>query len=280
MAYRWFIGYEIGEDIPHFSTFGKNYTRRFKGTDIFERIFTHILNEAVKHGFVNESAVFIDGTHIKASANKRKSAKKMVPVQAKKYQKELDKEIEEDWQKHGKKPLKKKEEPEEKQISESKTDPDCGMFHKGEHERQFAYVANTACDRHNFVLDFVIGAGNIHDSIMFHDLYARLIAKFPKIQAVAVDAGYKTPAIAKQIIDSQRIPCMPYKAPMTKDGFFKKYEYVYDEHFDCVICPNNKILPYSTANRDGYREFKATPMTASLAPSAEAAHTAKTTKRP
>ena len=74
-AYRWFIGYDIGEEIPHFSTFGKNYTRRFKNTNIFENIFTHILNEAVKYGFVDEKAVFIDGTHIKASANKRKSAK-------------------------------------------------------------------------------------------------------------------------------------------------------------------------------------------------------------
>ena len=42
MAYRWFIGYDIGEKIPHFSTVGKNYTRRFGGTDVFERIFTHI----------------------------------------------------------------------------------------------------------------------------------------------------------------------------------------------------------------------------------------------
>ena len=33
-AYRWFIGYDIGETIPHFSTFGKNYTRRFKDTNL------------------------------------------------------------------------------------------------------------------------------------------------------------------------------------------------------------------------------------------------------
>lgn len=25
---------------------------------------------------------------------------------------------------------------------------------------------------------------------------------------------------------------------------------------DCYICPNNKILKYSTTNRDGYREYK------------------------
>ena len=136
-AYRWFIGYDIGEDIPHFSTFGKNYSRRFKDTDIFERIFTHILNEAINCGFVDEKAVFVDGTHIKASANKRKSARKSVPVQAKKYQKQLDEEVEADRQHHHKKPLKKNEQTEEKEIAQSTTDPECGMFHKGEHEKQF-----------------------------------------------------------------------------------------------------------------------------------------------
>ena len=49
---------------------------------------------------------------------------------------------------------------------------------------------------------------------------------------------------------------MPYKRPMTKDGFFKKYEYVYDEYYDCYICPNEQILKYSTTNREGYKEYK------------------------
>ena len=38
---------------------------------------------------------------------------------------------------------------------------------------------------------------------------------------------------------------------MTKDGIFKKYEYVYDEYYDCYICPNNQVLTYRTTNRDG-----------------------------
>ena len=29
VAYRWFIGYSLTESVPHFSTFGKNYVRRF-----------------------------------------------------------------------------------------------------------------------------------------------------------------------------------------------------------------------------------------------------------
>lgn len=40
---------------------------------------------------------------------------------------------------------------------------------------------------------------------------------------------------------------------------FRKYEYVYDEYFDCYVCPNNQILKYTTTNRDGYREYKSDP---------------------
>lgn len=268
MAYRWFIGYDIGEPIPHFSTFGKNYSRRFKDSDVFQRIFEQILQEAVNCGFIDASAVFIDGTHIKASANKRKATEAVIEKQAKNYQKQLEEEIAKDRADHGKKPLKSKDHdddeptppaPETKTIKQSKTDPESGVFHKGEHEKCFAYVANTACDRHNFVLDFELGAGNIHDSVMFDGLYKKVLSKFSEVNVIALDSGYKTPWIMKQIIDTQRIPAVPYKRPMTKDGFFKKYEYVYDEYHDCILCPNNQVLTYSTTNRDGYREYKSDP---------------------
>jgi len=264
MAYRWFIGYDMAEPVPHFSTFGKNYTRRFKDTDVFEKIFARILQEAVRCGFVDANAVFIDGTHIKASANKKKARNEIVEKQAKQYQKQLEEEINNDRQNHGKKPLKNDDDenpkpPETKSIKQSTTDPESGLFHKGEHEKCFAYVANTACDRHNFILDFEVEAGNIHDSRMFDGLYDKLVRQFPAIKVVAVDAGYKTPWIMKQVLDSDRIPAVPYKRPMTKEGFFKKTEYVYDEHYDCIVCPGNQVLSYSTTNRDGYQEFKSNP---------------------
>ncbi len=74
-----------------------------------------------------------------------------------------------------------------------------------------------------------------------------------------MDAGYKTPAIAKMLIDDGIKPLFPYKSPMTKKGFFRKYQYVYDEYYDCYLCPNDKILKYRTTNRDGYREYKSNP---------------------
>jgi len=42
MAYRWFLGFGFHTEVPHFSTFGKNYDRRFQDTDIFEQIFYRI----------------------------------------------------------------------------------------------------------------------------------------------------------------------------------------------------------------------------------------------
>lgn len=33
------------------------------------------------------------------------------------------------------------------------TDPECGVFHKGEHKKCFAYAAQTACDKNGYVLD-------------------------------------------------------------------------------------------------------------------------------
>ena len=110
-----------------------------------------------------------------------------------------------------------------------------------------------------FVLEADVSAGNVHDSTMFDDLYKSIITKFPEVEKVALDASYKTPWIMKQIFDSGRLPYTPYKRPKTKKGFFKKYEYVYDESHNRIICPNNQVLKYSTTNREGYREYKSNP---------------------
>ena len=62
--------------------------------------------------------------------------------------------------------------------------------------------------------------------------------------------------ICKRIIDDGKTPYLPYKCPMGNSDFFRPYMYVFDEYYDCVICPENHVLKYSTTNRDGYREFK------------------------
>jgi transposase len=278
VAYRWFLGLDLTESVPHFSTFGKNYSRRFKGTDLFEQIFQRILEECFDCDLVDPSVIFVDATHIKASANKQKTIKVLSQAQAMHYEEELFKEINEDRIAHGKKPLKENEDDSDdeddeqkpgrggttKEVMQSTTDPECGMFHKGEHKKEFAYVTQTGCDKNGWILGYTIHPGNEHDSRTFPSIYEKMKTYCPDM--LVMDAAYKTPAIAKMIIDEKRKPLFPYKRPMTKDGFFKKQEYVYDEYYDCYLCPNDQILRYSTTNRDGYREYKSNGAVCAVCP--------------
>lgn len=224
-------------------------------------MFSWILEKAVEKEMVDARAIFIDATHIKANANRKKQRKEYVKFTARVYEERLRQEIEADRVKHGKKPLKDKKDENEgkKETTVSTTDPDCGLFHKGEHKIEFAYTAHTACDKHNFVLDTKVTAGNIHDRAVFDDVYNKVSERFKEIEAVAVYAGYKTPWICKKVIDDDKEIMTPYKRSVTQKGFFRSYEFVYDEYYDCVVCPNNKVLTYSTTNREEYSEFKRDP---------------------
>ena len=142
----------------------------------------------------------------------------------------------------------------------SKTDPESGCFHKGEKEKCCAYSHHTFCDRNGFVLASVCVAGNIHDSVSFFSAYKVLNEKYTdQIKNICLDAGYLTPAICKTILENGQKMYAPYKRPMTKQGYYKKYEYVYDEGYDCYLCPNHKVLSYSTTNKLGYKEYKSDP---------------------
>ena len=50
-----------------------------------------------------------------------------------------------------------------------------------------------------------------------------------------------------------------YKRPQTRKGGHEWWKYVYDEYYDCVICPEYQLLTYRTTNRDGYRKYKSDP---------------------
>lgn len=229
IAYRWFLGFDLTTKIPHFATVSYAFAQRFP-SEVFEKIFAWILEEAVAKGYVDAITIF-NATHIKANANKKKSHKVLAQKTARNYDQQLREEINQDRLKNGKKPLKDKDDDDkgEKQITISNTDPECGLFHKGEHKVEFAYTAHVACDKKNFILECEVAPGNIHDSILFDKVYDKVVEIFPEVQTVAVDAGYKTPWICKKIIDDERNPSTSYKRPANKKGFFRPYEYVYDE---------------------------------------------------
>ena len=259
-AYRWFLGFGWQDKVPHFTTFGKNYKRRFEGTDLFEQIFARVLEACYRAGYVKGEEVFVDATHIKASANRNKKLKQKVKHEAHVYARELRAEINAERESMEKAPFdddndnQDGETSQETEVTTSTTDPESGMFVKGEHERNFAYMAQTACNRHGFVLGYEIVPGNVHDSKSFWNLYEKL--KDLPISHLVADSAYKTPAILRQLFYDEVTPVMPYTRPKTKEGYFTKGDYQYDPQRDCYICPQGQELRHTNTNRDGYREYR------------------------
>ena len=205
-CYRWFLGYPLQEETPHFSTVSYNFRHRFTEETV-DRVFAWILDEVAKAGYLSPKAVFIDGTHIKANANTKKQVKEQIPAAARHYAKELTEEVNSDREVHGKKP--------------------------------------------------------------FDEVYDKVTENFPQVEAVVADAAYKTPHICKKVFGDGRVLSTAYKRPQTMKNGHEWWKYVYDEFYNCVICPEYQPLKYSTTNRDGYREYKSDPNICAACPTRE-----------
>ena len=218
-------------------------------------------------GSFHPSTIFIDGTHIKASANKKKYQKEQVKKAAKVYSGQLRREVNAEREKLGKKPIEEDHDDDDPkpptgrgttEKTVSTTDPDSGMFVKGEHERQFAYEAHTACDSRGFVLGVAVTAGNVHDSVAWDKIYDEVTRKH-NVQFVAMDAGYKTPWIAKKTLDDGKVPILPYTRYSGDKERYKPWEYSYDPVNDTYTCPRGGTLRHTTTDRDGKRTYRSTP---------------------
>lgn len=274
LAYRWYLGLSIDDKIPDYSTWSQNYIRRYRNTEIFKIIFKRILKQAKEYKMLNMKTVFGDGTHQKASANKNKYEDLEVEIEAKIYDDELLKEINEIRTKLNKKPFDSIEKTEKafdaetgeeievkkkKNIKSSKTDPDSGYYHKGEHEKCFAYTHQAFSDGNGFVLECSTNPGNMHDSVAFDEVYDELMEDYEEeIDNVCLDSGYNTPAICKKIEDTKKQALMPYtRAKGRKDKeLFSKKEYEYNKELDCYVCPTGEVLELKTVDKQGYKIYK------------------------
>ncbi len=119
------------------------------------------------------------------------------------------------------------------------------------------------------MLETVVTPGNIHDSVAFDEVYDNVTERFPQIETVVADSAYKTPHICKKVFADGRVLSTAYKRPQTMKGGHEWWKYIYDEYYDCIICPEYQALTYRTTNRDGYREYRSDPKICENCPTIE-----------
>lgn len=67
LAYRWYIGYDLDEEVPNHSIFSKARVRF--GKKLFLDIFEQILIKCMELGMVSKEGMLIDSTIVKADAS-------------------------------------------------------------------------------------------------------------------------------------------------------------------------------------------------------------------
>jgi transposase len=107
VAYRWFVGLRLTDPVPDASTFSQNRRRRFAGTDIEQRIFDGIVEQAIAHKLIGGRVLYTDSTHLKANANKRHFELVEVEQTPAAYLAELDAAVDAQRTANGQKPLRR-----------------------------------------------------------------------------------------------------------------------------------------------------------------------------
>jgi hypothetical protein len=85
------------------------------------------------------------------------------------------------------------------------------------------YSYHIACDRHGWILQPYVLAANIHDNQAFFELFERVKREIqPCPEAACVDAGYKTPAIAKYLLEQVVKQILTVRSPENQRWIFSK----------------------------------------------------------
>jgi hypothetical protein len=110
--------------------------------------------------------------------------------------------------------------------------------------------------RHAIITDTHVTPANVHDSIPYLKRLDRQRERFGfDVQAVGLDAGYATAAIAKGLEERDIYGVIGYRTVNHGEGLFRKKQFRYDEQRDGYVCPNGQLLVYRTTNREGYRQY-------------------------
>ena len=73
LAYRWFCGLGIEDDIPDHSAFSRARNARFRDSDIFRQVFERVVGTCIAAGLVGGEGFAVDASLIQADANKHRS---------------------------------------------------------------------------------------------------------------------------------------------------------------------------------------------------------------
>jgi transposase len=279
LAYRWYLGLTFDESVPHHSTMTQIYKRKFKDSDLFEKIFLKILEIAQESGYVDTETIYADATHIKANANKRKYNEETIETVTS-IKAELLEDINEIRSKLGKSEIeledynpseddnndddtpstpspRKKIKSESKKIKTSPTDEEAGFYFRDEKEKGFVYQDHRVVEaKNNFIMASCIEPGNIHDSKVIEKVLAQLESRGIDYKNIGLDSGYNSLEIMHYFASKEKESVIAHRRFGRKG---QKNKVKYDKAEDVFVCELGCVFELKNVDKLGYMSYHSTP---------------------
>ena len=245
LAYRWFCGLNLEDNIPDHSALSRARNERFRDGDVFRRVFERVVSACMAAGLVGGEGFAVDASLIEADANKSRSvagaewnARNIDPQAASRAAKDYLATLEDAAYGAASSVIPK---------FVSRSDPAAQWTNAMKTAAFFAYADNYLIDVKFGIIMDVEASRAIRQAEVgaSRTMIERTEATFGiKPQWLAADTAYGSAANLDWLVNQQKVA--PYIPVIDKsqrdDGTFSREEFIFDKDRNIYICPANKAL--------------------------------------
>ncbi len=241
LAYRWFCRLGLEGDVPDHSTFSKNRHGRFRESDLLRRVFETVVRRCMEEGLVGGEGFAVDGSLIKADANRQRGIEGEQWVPPEKTSRAIDEYLAvlDDAAFGAATPVTPK--------FVSPADPAARWTGANGGLAFFAYSTNYLVDLDNAIIVDVEATTAIRQAEVTaaKRMIDRTKDRFDLYPArLAGDSGYGSAEMLGWLVHEKGIePHVPvFDKSARKDGTFSREDFTYDPEGDVYHCPGGKML--------------------------------------
>ncbi len=237
LAYRWFCGLGLEDDVPNHSTFSHNRHGRFRESDVLRVIFATVVQRCNNEGLVKGEGFATDASYVKADASRQKMVDGPVDWQPNPSQSRAVREYLEalDNDPLAKRPQKKV----------STTDP-MAQWAGDKGPAQFYYSTNYLIDiEHNIIVDVEpTPAHRISEVTSTQTMIDRVEADLEiKPNRLIADTAYGAAPMLNWLVEEKQIePHIPVWQKGQNKELFGRDDFSWNAQEDKYVCPAGKDL--------------------------------------
>jgi transposase len=249
LAYRWYLGYDLDEQIPHHSIMTKS-RYRFP-VEVFDRFFKRIVYLCKKKELISGDYYFMDSSLVRADAAKSSFRAKLRTEDEflKQLREEEEKEEEEDRaeQKHDRfdgevEPEKMGRRNKSGKVNDriwSSTDPDAQLARRGGGAAVPAYKAHFCVDgKKRVILSVAASKANDDDMTKVAELTTNaLFASGRKASYGVADSKYGGVETLKYLQDQNIQTCIHPRTTHSRSGKFEQTDFKVLGEYEAAECP-------------------------------------------